>query len=178
MVREAKTVNDQKYILAIDGGGVRGMIALYALQELEAQQGPAKELFSFTAGTSTGAIIISALALGVPAERLITSYRNLMGKIFHDGLYVQGMETLSAVYARLGDSPLPFHDLFAGLSSYSDAAARFPRGYLYPSENIAKYFSEAIEEETGLDPHSAAAEPGEATAQGQMPALCSVQAPR
>jgi predicted acylesterase/phospholipase RssA len=147
------SVNGRKYILSIDGGGVRGMIALYALQELEKQKGqPARSLFSLMAGTSTGAIIISALALGVAAERLIGLYRELVGQIFHDGLYVQGMEALSQVYGKLATTRLPFHNLWTELSEYSDAAARFPRGYLYPSVNICRCFSQAIAQETGLDP--------------------------
>lgn len=148
-------MNDPKYVLSIDGGGVRGMIALYALQELEKQtRQRAKDLFSFMAGTSTGAIIISGLALGISAEELITLYRDLVGKIFRDGLYVQGMEALSQVYDALGQTRLPFHDLFADLANLSDAAARLRHGYLYPSENIARYFSEAIANQTGRDPAS------------------------
>jgi predicted acylesterase/phospholipase RssA len=142
-----------KYILSIDGGGVRGMIALYALQELEAQTGkPAKDTFSFMAGTSTGAIIISALALGISARELITMYRDLVDKIFRDGLYVQGMEALSRVYGALARVGCLFHDQWADLANLADAAARLRRGYLYPSDNIARYFSEAIAEQTGFDP--------------------------
>ncbi len=149
-------MSDPKYVLSIDGGGVRGMIALYALQELEKQKGQrAKDLFSFMAGTSTGAIIVSGLALGISAEELISLYRDLVGKIFRDGLYVQGMEALSQAYDALGRTRLPFHDLFADLSNFSDAAARFLHGgYLYPSENIARCFSEAIAGQTGRDPAS------------------------
>ncbi len=51
----------KKALLAIDGGGIRGIIPLCALVALEQQIGkPAREVFSFMSGTSTGAIIVGA----------------------------------------------------------------------------------------------------------------------
>jgi len=73
----------RKLLLAIDGGGIRGIIPLCALIELERQLGkPAREVFSFMAGTSTGAIISSALASGISAERALEVYRTLGAKVF------------------------------------------------------------------------------------------------
>ncbi len=49
-------------ILAIDGGGIRGLIPARVLAEIERRCGrPAGELFDLVAGTSTGAIIACAL---------------------------------------------------------------------------------------------------------------------
>lgn len=49
-------------ILAIDGGGIRGIIPAYVLQQVEAQLGkPIHQLFDVIAGTSTGGIITLAL---------------------------------------------------------------------------------------------------------------------
>jgi predicted acylesterase/phospholipase RssA len=54
-------------ILAIDGGGIRGVIPARVLQELEEEVGrPIAELFDLIAGTSTGGII--ALGLTIPSE--------------------------------------------------------------------------------------------------------------
>jgi hypothetical protein len=74
----------RKRILTIDGGGIRGIIPLCALVELEKQLGkPARELFSFMAGTSTGAIIGAGLALGLSAERCLNIYTELGERAFH-----------------------------------------------------------------------------------------------
>jgi predicted acylesterase/phospholipase RssA len=70
-------------ILAIDGGGVRGIIPAIALAELERITGrPAREDFAFLAGTSTGAVIAGALAAGIPAERLVSLYRRRGAELF------------------------------------------------------------------------------------------------
>lgn len=72
-----------KVLLSIDGGGIRGIIPLCALIALERQLGkPAREVFSFMSGTSTGAIISGALAAGIPAEQVLGLYRTLSNRIF------------------------------------------------------------------------------------------------
>ncbi len=73
----------RKRILAIDGGGIRGIIPLCALIELEKQlKQPARDIFSFMAGTSTGAIISGGLALGLSAERCLEIYTTLGDRAF------------------------------------------------------------------------------------------------
>jgi len=53
-------------VLAIDGGGIRGIIPALVLARIEELTGkPASELFDLIAGTSTGGII--ALGVNVPA---------------------------------------------------------------------------------------------------------------
>ena len=62
----------QKRLLALDGGGIRGVIALEVLARIEEilrEQSGRKDLvlsdyFDYMAGTSTGAIIASCLAMG------------------------------------------------------------------------------------------------------------------
>ncbi len=72
-----------KVLLSIDGGGIRGIIPLCALIELERQTGKsARESISFVAGTSTGAIIAAGLARGIPAEQMLDLYQTLGPKIF------------------------------------------------------------------------------------------------
>lgn len=73
----------RKRILAIDGGGIRGIIPLCALVELERQlKQPARDFFSFMSGTSTGAIIGAGLAIGLSAERCLQLYTELGDRAF------------------------------------------------------------------------------------------------
>ena len=72
-----------KWILSIDGGGIRGIIPASTLVALEQQIGkPARELFDFLAGTSTGALIAAALAAGVSAKRILEIYTQRADEIF------------------------------------------------------------------------------------------------
>jgi len=73
-----------KLILSIDGGGVRGILPASALVAIEAQLGkPVREVFSFIAGTSTGALIAAACAAGVPATRILGIYTERSKEIFN-----------------------------------------------------------------------------------------------
>ena len=66
---------DPKFLLSLDGGGLRGIIPAMVLAKLEAQTGrPAGETFAFIAGTSTGASIAAGLAAGVPASEIVRLY--------------------------------------------------------------------------------------------------------
>jgi hypothetical protein len=72
-----------KWILSIDGGGIRGIIPASTLIALEQQIGkPAREVFDFMAGTSTGALIAAALAAGVSATRILEIYTQRADEIF------------------------------------------------------------------------------------------------
>lgn len=63
----------KKMILSIDGGGLRGMIAVAMLAELERMTGrTCSQLFDMVAGTSTGAIIAAGIGLGISAQQLLT----------------------------------------------------------------------------------------------------------
>jgi patatin-like phospholipase/acyl hydrolase len=72
-----------KRILSIDGGGIRGIIPLCALVELEKQTGKlTRDVFNMVAGTSTGAIIAAAIAIGMSAEKTLELYKTLGSRIF------------------------------------------------------------------------------------------------
>ncbi|MFQ5943971.1 MAG: patatin-like phospholipase family protein [Anaerolineales bacterium] len=72
-----------KTILSIDGGGIRGIIPLACLIELERAEGkPSREIFDMVAGTSTGAVIAAGLAIGMSARGLMAMYRNLAESAF------------------------------------------------------------------------------------------------
>ncbi|NJD29464.1 MAG: hypothetical protein FIA92_14360, partial [Chloroflexi bacterium] len=73
----------RRRILAIDGGGMRGLIPAVALAGLERMTGrPAREAFDFLAGTSTGAVIAGGLAAGIPAQRIVELYRRRGPELF------------------------------------------------------------------------------------------------
>jgi hypothetical protein len=70
-------------VLSIDGGGIRGIIPLSCLVQLEAQLGkPCHEIFDMVAGTSTGSIIAAGIALGISARGILALYKNLAAKAF------------------------------------------------------------------------------------------------
>jgi len=75
-------------ILSIDGGGIRGLIPAKVLAELEQQledNTPGKKLYEYfdlICGTSTGAILAIAIALGIPAADLVKFYQEHAQMIF------------------------------------------------------------------------------------------------
>ncbi len=73
--------------IAIDGGGIRGIIVTRALSMLEKQLNqPLHDVFRLTAGTSTGSIIAAGLASGLTAEQMLEMYIQLGGDVFRKGL--------------------------------------------------------------------------------------------
>lgn len=77
-------------ILAIDGGGIRGLIPALVLTELERRAGRrAFELFDLIAGTSTGGILACALCAPdpLPASELVKLYEEEGPVIFDRSLF-------------------------------------------------------------------------------------------
>lgn len=70
-------------ILSIDGGGIRGILELVQLTELEKELNvPLREKFHYITGTSTGAIIAVLLSVGVRCSDILDIYINNANKIF------------------------------------------------------------------------------------------------
>ena len=72
--------------LAIDGGGIKGLIVARALMALEDELG-GKPLIEqpqlrVMAGTSTGAMITAAIAMGMKAEEITQVYINMGQDVF------------------------------------------------------------------------------------------------
>ena len=103
-------------ILAIDGGGIRGLIPAALLASLERATGtPARSHFDFLAGTSTGAILAAAVAADFTGDRLVALYRirgpqlfrripvlTLLRRILSGHMYdVEGLRSIIA--EELGD---------------------------------------------------------------------------
>jgi patatin-like phospholipase/acyl hydrolase len=70
-------------VLALDGGGYRGMFSARVLEHWEAQLGhPIIDCFDLIVGTSTGGIIALGLAAGLPASELVGFYEEDGRKLF------------------------------------------------------------------------------------------------
>ena len=71
--------------LAVDGGGIKGVIASRAIAILEDHlQKPSYEVFKLLAGTSTGSIISAGIATGLFAEEIHQLYCDMGPVIFRD----------------------------------------------------------------------------------------------
>ncbi len=76
-----------KKILSLDGGGIRGALTLGYLKKIETiirekYDQTLHEYFDLIGGTSTGAIIASALATGMPVDEIRDNYMKLGEVIF------------------------------------------------------------------------------------------------
>lgn len=88
-----------KRILALDGGGLRGILTVGILAKLEAQlqlRHGAPDLrlchyFDLIAGTSTGAIIAAALAQGWTVDQIRGKYFGLGERVFEKSLFRNGL---------------------------------------------------------------------------------------
>jgi hypothetical protein len=69
--------------LAIDGGGLKGVMVARALMKLEEATGKSvADLFGLTVGTSTGTIISAGIAHGMNAESILEVYRVIGPQVF------------------------------------------------------------------------------------------------
>jgi hypothetical protein len=84
-----------KRILALDGGGLRGVLTLGILREIEAELRARHggdenfrlaDAFDLIAGTSTGAIIAAALSIGMSVDELHAHYFELGHAVFKRSL--------------------------------------------------------------------------------------------
>ena len=82
-LRNLAVPQDNRLILSIDGGGVRGILTLQLLKKLEEVAGaPCHEIFDMVAGTSTGGIIAGLIAAGKDAKEIETLYIKLVTEVF------------------------------------------------------------------------------------------------
>jgi uncharacterized protein len=84
----------RKRILSLDGGGVRGAISIAFLERLEQVLSDVEgktvrlcEWFDLIGGTSTGAIIATALASGYSAKEIHSFYQALAPKVFRSSTF-------------------------------------------------------------------------------------------
>lgn len=106
-------------ILSIDGGGTKGIVAATFLHELEKKgRAEIRNEYDCFIGTSTGAILVAALAAGIPTDKIIDIYHQDAKKIFRKekkwwknwfGLIDEKYETrnlYNAIFKRVGDLKL------------------------------------------------------------------------
>jgi uncharacterized protein len=77
-------------MLALDGGGIRGLLTLGILEKIEALVGGRLcDYFDYIAGTSTGAIIAAGLALGMTTAQLVVFYRSSGKQMFEPAWLIE-----------------------------------------------------------------------------------------
>ncbi|WP_395648037.1 patatin-like phospholipase family protein [Terricaulis sp.] len=125
-----------KRILALDGGGVKGILTLGMLKVLEDElrrraNGAAafrlSDYYDLIGGTSTGAIISSALALGLNVDQVIELYMRLGPEVFGrsagDGLILQSRfdakKLKRALQSVLANKTLGSEELKTGLAIHA-----------------------------------------------------------
>lgn len=125
-----------KRILALDGGGVKGVFSLGMLKVLEgelrrraggAESFRLSDYYDLIGGTSTGAIIASGLALGLSVDELTGHYMQMgpdvFGKSAGDGVFLQSKfdsERLRrALSSVLSTKTLGSEDLKTGLAIHA-----------------------------------------------------------
>ena len=75
--------NDTFRILALDGGGIRGVYAAHVLAKVEdSLKLPVSDCFNLIAGTSTGAILAGAAATDIPMQTVVELFERQAGHIF------------------------------------------------------------------------------------------------
>lgn len=92
-------------ILALDGGGFRGMFSAAVLARLEEDLGVRiADHFDLIAGTSTGGIIALGLGLGLPPQQILEFYTEHGPRIFRDRSRLRGLRHL--MRAKYSSEPL------------------------------------------------------------------------
>ena len=148
-----------KRLLALDGGGVRGMLTLQYLKRIEKllreRTGNAPhfrlcQYFDLIGGTSTGSIIATGLALGWTVEKLETLYHELSEQVFQKSVWRRGIlqakfprtPLMKALTEQFGDRTLGSDDLQTGLMIMTK---RLDSGSPWPLMNNPKgrYFNPA-----------------------------------
>ena len=87
-------------LLALDGGGIRGVLSLEILAEIErkiADKTGIKRLgdyFDYIGGTSTGAIIAAGLSIGMTAAELLSFYREAGVLMFEKNALLKRLKSI------------------------------------------------------------------------------------
>jgi len=149
-----------KRILALDGGGIRGILTVQLLKRIEKlvrdrtgdNSAVLADYFDLIGGTSTGAIIASALALGWTVERIEKLYLMLGNSIFESSFFRRGFLTpkfsAEPVRKALEDKEEGFGDIRLGgsqlLTGLAVVAKRLDTGSPWVIHNNPKgrYFNQ------------------------------------
>jgi len=100
---ERYEVERPRKLLALDGGGIRGILTLEVLARIESLLAAATgkgdafrlcDFFDYVAGTSTGAIIAAGLACGMSAQELLAFYEKTGPAMFDKAFLLQRIKAL------------------------------------------------------------------------------------
>ena len=155
-----------KRILSLDGGGVRGIVALAFLERIEALAAEAAgrptvlaDHFDLIGGTSTGSIIATGLSLGKSVGELIDIYQHLSregfrGFRFHGGILFPKFRSeplMQQIIKQVGDETLGSNRLRTGLAI---VAKRIDTGstWLFHNNPRGRYYNAAADD-TGAVPN-------------------------
>jgi patatin-like phospholipase/acyl hydrolase len=156
----AASGSEAKRVLAIDGGGLKGVFPASFLASVEdAIRSPVADYFDLIVGTSTGGIIALGLGLGLSAGQILDFYTEHGPRIFAGSRRLKGVQQLTrAKYdpqplkaaleqvfgsRRLGDSGsrlvIPSFDLETGVIHVYKTAhhQRFVTDYKIPAVEVA-----------------------------------------
>lgn len=94
-------------ILSVDGGGYLGLASAAFLAELERHfHSCCRDRFDLFCGTSTGAIIVLALAAGRTADEVVSAYEELGPRVFPPRMAAVQKRVLGAFRAQYSNRPL------------------------------------------------------------------------
>lgn len=92
-------------ILAIDGGGIKGVFPMALLASVEEEvEGSVGQFFDLIVGTSTGGIIALGLGLGFTAKELLSFYEELGNQIFAGNRFFRLLRSIGV--SKYNQSPL------------------------------------------------------------------------
>ncbi|MFT3727528.1 MAG: patatin-like phospholipase family protein [Terricaulis sp.] len=138
-LRQHLEAGGPKRILALDGGGARGLLTLGFLSKLEEELARRRggdpttfrlaHYFDLIGGTSTGSIIATTLALGWRVSEIVDLYFELLPAIFKKPqvpgflrIFIPGFKNTAltkALNQHLGDRMLNSSDLLTGLAIHA-----------------------------------------------------------
>jgi patatin-like phospholipase/acyl hydrolase len=96
-------VERPRKLLALDGGGIRGILTLEVLDRMERLLAQATgkgadfrlcDFFDYVAGTSTGAVIAAGLARGMSTRELLDFYRQAGPAMFDKAFFLKRLKSL------------------------------------------------------------------------------------
>lgn len=149
----------ERRILSLDGGGVRGVISIAFLERIEALYAEASgaharlaDHFDLIGGTSTGAVIGTATALGLTVAELKDFYFKLAPRVFRRSRWrLAGVQTLfdagalkQEIEGVIGDRTLATQDLKTSLAIVTK---RMDTGsaWIVTNNPRAKYWNDAAD---------------------------------
>ena len=113
-------------VLALSGGGFRGLYSATLLRELEDKwfRRPLKEVFDVISGTSIGGIIACGLSSGIPAEKIQSAIAEHGPRIFRRKSVLSIKGILTSRY-----DPTPLREVIESILSFFNALKRIDMVY-------------------------------------------------